>query len=85
MVAHIHRDDFLVLNQQFQRDAAGQIDRYRMQAFVLAAQRVQAQRGMGRIGLQQLQGFQVVLAHRRSVSQARRAIAIASVKPFAIY
>ena len=43
MAAQIHRDDLLVLNQQLQRDAAGQIDGCRMQAFVLAAQRVQAQ------------------------------------------
>ena len=85
MVAYIHLDDFLVLNQQHQRDAVRQGDGYRMQPVVLPAQWVQAQRGMGRIGLQQLQGFQVVLAHRKSVSQARRTIAIASVKPSAIY
>lgn len=55
MVTHIHRDDLLILNQQFQRDAAGQIDRHRMQAFMLAAQGMQAQRGMGGVGFQKSQ------------------------------
>lgn len=65
MVAHIHRDDLSILNQQFQRDAVGQIDRHRVQAFMLAAQGMQTQRGMGRVGFQQLQGFSVGLPKLR--------------------
>lgn len=63
MAAHIHREDLLILNQQLQRDATGPMNGYRMQAFVFAAQRVQPQGGVGRIGLQPLLGFQILLAH----------------------
>jgi hypothetical protein len=43
VVAHIHRNDLLVLNQDFQGNAVRQIDRNRMQGMQLAAQGMQAQ------------------------------------------
>ena len=43
MVAHVDRNDLPVLNQQFQRDAERQIDGHRMQAIVLAFERMQPQ------------------------------------------
>lgn len=46
MVAHIHRDDLLVLNQKLQRDAVGQLDQHRVQCFKLAMKRVPAKRRM---------------------------------------
>ena len=50
MIAHVHRDDLLVLNQQLQRDAVRQVDGHRMQAVELVTQGKQAQRGMrGRV------------------------------------
>ena len=62
MVTHIHRNYLLIMNQQLQRDAVRQIDRYRMQTIKSAAQCMQAQRRVQRIGLQQLQGFKVLRA-----------------------
>ena len=54
VVAHIDRDDLLVLNQQFQRDAVGQVDRHRMHTRQSPGQGVQAQRGVERIQFEQL-------------------------------
>jgi IS30 family transposase len=65
MVADIHRDDLPVLNQQLQCDAVRQVDRHRMQAVQLTAQGVQAQRGMCRVGLQHLQGLEILLTQVR--------------------
>ena len=65
MIAHIHRDDLLVLNQQLERDAVRQTDGHRMQAVEFTPQRMQPQRRVRRIGFQQLQGFQVSCAQFR--------------------
>ena len=43
MVTHIHRDDLLVLNEQFQRDAICQVDGHRVQPLQLDVQGVQAE------------------------------------------
>ena len=68
MIAHIHRNDLLVLNQQLERDAVRQMDGHRMQALKFAVQRVQRvqpQRRVRRVGFQQLRGFKVSCAQFR--------------------
>jgi hypothetical protein len=60
------------MDQQFQRDAMGQIDRHGMQAVEFAFQCMQAQRWMKGIGLQQLQSFQVLRAQGRMLLEKTR-------------
>lgn len=62
VVAHVDGDDLLVLDQQFQGDAVGKIDGDRMDALQFAAQGMQAQGGVEGVGLQQGQGFEVLLS-----------------------
>jgi hypothetical protein len=74
VIAHIHRNDLPVLNQDFQRNAVRQIDRNRMQGMQLAAQRMQAQRRMVRIQLKQLQGFEILLFQIRKPFEKTRLV-----------
>lgn len=59
VVADIHQHDAVSLDQEFEGDAVGQIDGHRMQPRQLAAQGMQPQGWMMRIGFQQLQRLQV--------------------------
>ena len=60
MVAYVDRRDLLLGNQQLQRDAVRQVDRHRMHPRQPAAQGMQPQRRVMRIGLQQRQCFGVL-------------------------
>jgi hypothetical protein len=65
MVAHVHGDDLLVLNQQLQRDAVRQVDGHRVQTVELATQGLQPQRRVRRVHLQQLERLEVGAAQFR--------------------
>lgn len=60
MVADVDRRDLLLGDQQLQRDAVRQVDRHRMHPRQLAAQSMQPQRRVIRIGLQQRQRFGIL-------------------------
>ena len=60
MIAHINRYDLLVFDEQFQRDAVGQVDGHGVQIFVFACQSVQPQRWVVGVRFQECHGFSVL-------------------------
>src|SRR5882724_4129677 len=60
MIAYVNRDDFFVVDQEFQCDAVRKIDGDRVQPLQPATQWMQSQQGMVRVHFQQLQCFEVL-------------------------
>ena len=73
MVTHIQRDDLLVLNQQFQRDAIRQVDGHRTHTLKSPRQSMQAKRRVVRVDFQQSQGLGLLVFQLGGRFKKRRA------------
>ncbi len=60
VIAHIDGNNFLIFNEKLHGDAVGKVDRYRVQVCKSSRQAMQSERWMKGVGLQQLQGLQVL-------------------------
>ncbi|MCY7354501.1 MAG: hypothetical protein LH470_05410 [Lysobacter sp.] len=76
MIADVDRHDLLLADQQFQRDAIRQVDRYGMQPAQFPGPRLQPWRWMVRVGDQQQECLAVLLAQLRVIARSCPSVSV---------